>query len=90
MLCFGRPVAERPPVPRYAKHVVHTDRYRRLSDEELAEVSRDLQQLHAPHGLAPGIANYPQAIYQRKYTSEFMAEMNRSVPWWLERWEGRG
>lgn len=89
MLCFGRAAAERPPVPRYTKHMVHRDRYRRLSEEELAEVSSDLQRLYAPHGLVPGVVNYPQAIYRRKYTSEFMAEMNRSVAWWLRRWEGR-
>jgi FMN reductase (NADPH)/FMN reductase [NAD(P)H] len=89
MLCFGRPAAPRPPTPRYSKHVVHTDRYRRLSGTELAEVSAELQSVHAPHGLKPGFASYPQEIYQRKYASEFMAEMNRSARWWLERWEGR-
>lgn len=88
MLCFGRPLSSRAPVGRYEKHVVHTDRYHRLTDEELATVSSDLQRLHAPHGLAPGITNYAQDVYRRKYASDFMREMNRSVEWWLERWEG--
>ncbi|HSK46835.1 MAG TPA: hypothetical protein VLA05_02390, partial [Coriobacteriia bacterium] len=90
MLCFGRPAAERAPAPRYTKHVVHTNRYRRLSDDELTEASAELQQLHAPHGMKPGIANYPQSIYERKYASQFMEEMNRSVDWWLARWQGVG
>ncbi len=86
MLCFGRPVGEPRVVARYTDHLVHTDRYRRLDEVELKTAAEDLQRLHAPHGLKPGIANYPQAIYERKYMSEFMAEMNRSVAWWLDRW----
>lgn len=87
MLCFGRPLSSRAPAGRYEKHVVHTDRYRRLTDEELGEVSADLQRLHAPHGLAPGITDYAQHVYRRKYAVDFMVEMNRSVEWWMERWE---
>jgi FMN reductase (NADPH)/FMN reductase [NAD(P)H] len=88
MLCLGRPAAPRPVAPRYTKHVVHTNRYHRLDAAELAEVSADLQRMHAPHGLPPGARTYAQAIYERKYVSDFMIEMNRSVTWWLERWQG--
>ena len=86
MLCFGRPLSAQTPVAHYEKHVVHKDRYRRLTDDELAEVSGDLQRLHAPHGLAPGITNYAQSVYRRKFASDFMREMDRSVRWWIERW----
>ncbi|HET6352359.1 MAG TPA: nitroreductase family protein [Coriobacteriia bacterium] len=89
MLCFGRAASKRAPAPRYTKHVVHRDRYRQLSAEELAQTARELQETHAPHGLAPGVASYPVSIHDRKYASDFMAEMNRSVAWWLERWQGR-
>jgi len=88
MLVFGRPLAERPCAPRYTNHMVHTDRYRRLDADELAEVARELEEMHAPHGLKPAVSNYPQSIYERKIASDFMAEMNRSVAWWLERWQG--
>lgn len=86
MLCFGRPEFQRKPVGRQEKYVVMRDRYHRLSADELQEVSDTLERVHAPHGFAPGIANHPQAIYKRKFVSAFMAEMNRSVTWWIERW----
>ncbi len=87
MVCFGRAAATRAPVPRYEKHVVHENRYHRLSEAELDQVSDDLARLHAPHGLPSGVANYGQVVYKRKFTSAFMREMNRSVSWWLERWQ---
>ncbi len=87
MVCFGRATAQRPPTPRYTGHMVHTDRYRRLDAAGLAQVQVDLERTHAPHGLPPGVANYGQSIYQRKFVSAYQAEMNRSVAWWLERWQ---
>lgn len=90
MLCFGRPAVSRPRVPRHTAHMVHTNRYERMTEPQLAEVAAELQREYAPHGNKPGIDNYVQAIYQRKFDSEFMAEMNRSVDVWLERWQQRG
>lgn len=87
MLVFGRPAKRREPTPHYMKHVVHKDTYRRLTEAELAEVSSELGDMHAPHGLKPGIENLPQDVYRRKFASAFMAEMNRSVAWWLHRWQ---
>jgi len=87
MVCFGRAVASRPPTPHYTEHMVHTDRYRRLDADEIAQVSADLQRMHAPHGLAPGVANYGQWVYRRKFVADYQAEMNRSVAWWLDRWQ---
>jgi FMN reductase (NADPH)/FMN reductase [NAD(P)H] len=88
MVCFGRAAAHRPPTPRYTDHMVHTDRYRRLDRGELEKASADLERTHAPHGLPPGVANIGQSIYQRKFISDYQAEMNRSTAWWLERWQG--
>lgn len=87
MLCFGRPLAQRRRASRQTAHMVHTDRYRRLTEADLAEVSAELEREHAPHGNKPGFSNHVQAIYQRKYASEFMAEMNRSVELWMKRWQ---
>jgi FMN reductase (NADPH)/FMN reductase [NAD(P)H] len=86
MLCFGRPKTSRPPVPRQEKYVVMRDRYHRLSAEELQEVSDALEAQGAPHGLPVGVANYPQAIYKRKFACDFMAEMNRSAQVWIDWW----
>lgn len=89
MLCFGRAALERPRVPRHTAHMVHADRYERLTQSELCATLAELEAEYASHGNQPGIANYGQAIYQRKYASDYMAEMNRSVDVWLERWRGR-
>jgi len=86
MLCFGRPAKARPPVPHYEQHMVHENTYRRLTESELAEVSDELAVMHAPHGFKPGVANIGQDVYARKFTTDYMAEMNRSVDWWLKRW----
>jgi len=89
MLVFGRPMAMRAPTPHCTSHVVHTDRYHRLSDDELRAYSAEFEALYAPHGLKPGIVNYPQSVYERKFASPFMTEMNRSVDWWLRRWQAQ-
>jgi FMN reductase (NADPH)/FMN reductase [NAD(P)H] len=87
MLCLGHKFARQRPVARHTAHMVHTDRYHRLSTEELAEVSSSLAQTHAPHGLEPGVGSYAQAVYTRKFITDYMEEMNRSVQWWLDRWQ---
>jgi nitroreductase len=87
MLCFGRPSTTRAPVVRFSKHVVHENRYRRLTPDEIAEEVAAMGAEYAPHGLPPGFDNYGQVVYRRKFASDFMAEMNRSVAWWLERWQ---
>ena len=89
MLCFGRAKSQRAPAGRQEKYVVMRDRYHRLTSDELRDVSDALQREYAPHGLAPGVANYPQAIYKRKFASAFMAEMNRSAQWWIDRWSAK-
>ncbi len=86
MLCLGRPKTQRPPVPRQERYVVMRDRYRRLTADELDDVSAELQRQHAPSGLKPGLTSYAQDVYRRKFTAEFTAEMNRSAAWWIERW----
>jgi FMN reductase (NADPH)/FMN reductase [NAD(P)H] len=87
MLCLGRPSASHEPVPRYTRHLVHADRYQRLTPEELQQATEDLQRLHAPHGLPPDVHDYAEVVIRRKYVSDFAVEMNRSVAWWLERWQ---
>ena len=44
--------------------------------------------MHAPHGLPNDAGTYAEVVRRRKYDSEYMREMNRSVTWWLERWQG--
>ena len=87
MVCFGRPAKRRRPVPRYEKHVVYKDRYRRLNAEELRAASDELAQMHAPRGFRQGIENIGQDVYARKYAAGFTHELNRSAARWLERWQ---
>ncbi|MHB1341393.1 MAG: nitroreductase family protein [Coriobacteriia bacterium] len=86
MLVLGRPTSPRQPTPHCTSHVVHTDQYQRLTAAELQAYSDDLGEMYGAR-MRPGLTNYPQDVYQRKFASAFMAEMNRSVAWWLERWQ---
>jgi nitroreductase len=87
MLCFGRPKVTPRPTRRYENNVVHKNVYRRLTAAELAESSRELDELHRVRESRPGISGCVQDVYARKFTAGFAAEMNRSVAWWLERWD---
>jgi len=87
MLCFGYPASLQEPIEHYGERLVHENRYRRMSAHEAAETDAALARMFAPHGLAPGVETYAQHVYRRKFTQPFMVEMNRSVRWWIERWE---
>ncbi len=84
MLCLGRPKARPHRTEHYERLVVHKDVYRRQTPDELAETSADLDVLH---GVREGVRGCVQDVYARKFTADFSIEMNRSVGWWLERWQ---
>jgi FMN reductase (NADPH)/FMN reductase [NAD(P)H] len=86
MLCLGRPKTRPRRTERYERHVVHKDRYSRLTPEELAGTSADLDALHGVRESRDGVRGCVQDVYARKFTADFSVEMNRSVAWWLERW----
>ena len=86
MLCLGRPKTRSHRTERYEKHVVHKNSYRRLTASELADASRELDELHGARSPRPGVTGCVQDVYARKFTADFSVEMNRSVAWWLERW----
>ena len=87
MLCLGRPKVTPRRTGRYENHVVHKNVYRRLTAAELTEASRELDELHGVRESRPGISGCVQDVYARKFTAGYAAEMNRSVAWWLERWD---
>jgi FMN reductase (NADPH)/FMN reductase [NAD(P)H] len=86
MLCLGRPKTRPHRTEHYEGHVVHKDRYRRLTADELAATSADLDALHGVRETRDGVRGCVQDVYARKFTAGFAAEMNRSVAWWLDRW----
>jgi nitroreductase len=88
MLCFGRPRRRPHRTERYETHVVHRDRYHRLSDDELREACADLDAMYGAGRGGEGLGGLARDVYARKFTADFAAEMNRSVAWWIERWAG--
>jgi FMN reductase (NADPH)/FMN reductase [NAD(P)H] len=86
LLCLGRPKTRPHRTERYERHVVHRDAYRRLTPQELAEVSAELDALYGVREDPGGARGCVQDVYARKFTADFSVEMNRSVAWWLERW----
>ncbi len=53
------------------------------SDAQVAEMDA----MFRPHATEPGAR--VRDIYTRKHTSDFMAEMSRSMDLWLRNWVGK-
>ena len=64
------------------------ERYRMPAPEERAAQIAELDAKFTPHAVANGAPadERVRKLYHRKHTSDFMAEMNRSAAWWVERW----
>ncbi|HDQ13257.1 MAG TPA: nitroreductase [Sediminispirochaeta sp.] len=88
MLCLGYPTEQqqrRPPTERIAADkIIFTDRYRRLTPDEL----RHLYDHNIPRRprFVDGAKNIGQDTYLRKFSSPFMMEMRRSVKAMLAHW----
>jgi nitroreductase len=95
LLCIGYPKGEYPPAEPTphcrANAVWHIDRYRRLSKEELGRMYDPVIRRRFPGGELPGdVDSMGEYIYRRKYDSDFLREMERSLfaamrPW-MKRW----
>jgi nitroreductase len=73
---------ERMPLHRF----VFSEHYHHLDEEELSRLY-DYAAVPADR-LLPGTHNTLQHLHKRKYASDFMAEMRRSVATMLESWHG--
>lgn len=90
MLVFGYPTQqqkEREMTTRFAeKFIVFENQYRQLAPAEFDEMFAGSES-QMPKGAAmQGIDNFGQAVYQRKFSSDFSVEMSRSVRKWLQQW----
>ena len=89
MICFGYPTEQqknRPYTPRLSQElIVRKNSYRRLTQQE-ADGLYDANLPRTPHFLK-GAHNYGQHTYLRKFSSEFMEEMRRSVRAMLANWK---
>lgn len=80
------------PAPKNTPHPVlglhMPERYRMPAPEERAAQIAELDAKFTPHAVANGApaGERVRKLYHRKHTSDFMAEMNRSAAWWVERW----
>lgn len=62
------------------------ERYRRANAETRAAQIAEMDAMFRPHAEEPGAR--VRDIYQRKHTSDFMAEMDRSLALWYQNWTG--
>ena len=89
MLCFGYPAgAAKKLTTRFSKEaIVHTNRYRRPEGEELEKGFADLETNFRVGHDKSEYASAGQAVYFRKFVSDFSIELNRSVKEMLKNWE---
>lgn len=90
MLVFGYPTQQqkdREMTTRIdEKFVVFENQYRQLASTEFDEMFAE-RESQMPKGAAmEGIDNFGQAMYQRKFSSDFSIEMSRSAREWLKHW----
>ena len=90
MLVFGYPTqqqVDREKTTRFdEKFILFENHYHQLTPAEFDEMFRD-RESRMPKGKAmEGIANFGQAMYLRKFSSDFAVEMNRSAREWLMGW----
>jgi nitroreductase len=90
MLVFGYPTQQqkdREMTTRFdQKFILFENGYRQLAPAEFDEMFAE-RESQMPKGKAmEGIANFGQAMYRRKFGSDFSVEMSRSAREWLKGW----
>lgn len=87
MLVFGYATEKKAQLPKPKrvdmKHIVHTDAYRDMGEEELREMWEE-------RAGERGFDEYMRAFCKRKYNSDFSREMTRSVASYLSEYEKDG
>jgi nitroreductase len=91
MVCYGYPTAaqkNRPFSTRFdSRYIVFQDKYQKLPENELKQMFELRQKEVFGHRKdIKGAKNFGQHMYQKKYTADFSAEMNRSVNAILDVW----
>lgn len=74
--------------PHPVVNLVMEERYRQADSSTIDAQVAELDAKFTPHAVANGApaGERVRKLYHRKHTSDFMAEMNRSAAWWVERW----
>jgi FMN reductase (NADPH)/FMN reductase [NAD(P)H] len=93
MLVFGYPTAEqinRPYTRRFEEQfIVFENQYHRLSQAEQKKMFAKRESQMSKRQDKEGISNFGQAMYFRKFDSDFSREMSRSVRLILKEWMGQ-
>ncbi len=84
MLILGTPAKERPAIGHPVENLVMSERYHRATPEEMDAQVAEMDAMFRPHATEAG--ERVRDIYTRKHSSDFMAEMGRSMGEWLRRW----
>lgn len=84
MLALGAPAQRRPPRQHHVENLVMPERYRRASAATMDAQLAEMDAVSRPHAVERGA--WARDIYVRKHTSDFMAEMGRSMEAWLKNW----
>lgn len=92
MLIMGIPAQkhkeELTPRPEITSSIFMSDEYVEPTFESLEDQYKGHNEYDERHKLVPKgkLVNMADEVYNRKYTSTFMAEMNRSVDWYFRRY----
>ncbi len=86
MLILGTPAKKRLATPHPTVNLVMSERYRRADAATLDAQAAEMDAMFTPHATERGAR--VRDIYTRKHTSDFMAEMGRSMELWLKNWLG--
>ena len=86
MLILGAPAKERSATPHPVENLVMSERYRPADHATMDAQIAEMDAMFRPHATEAG--ERVRDIYTRKHTSDFMAEMGRSMGQWLKNWTG--
>lgn len=92
LVCFGRSAKNDPNwklAPRFPQEfIVHQNTYQPLTAEHVAEFEKPMvERYHSDGRYPPGMDNFAQHNFFRKYIADFSYEMSRSVRLMLENWK---
>ena len=83
---FGRAKKALQPTSHFCKNAVMQNSYQRLEGAKLEQHIQEITEWAPSSRMNETLATYPEAVFVRKHTSVFMADMNESVRWWIDRW----
>lgn len=87
MLILGVPKKRRSATPHPTVNLVMSEQYQRADAATMDRQISEMDAMFRPHAIEAGAR--VKDIYTRKHTSDFMAEMSRSMELWLRNWVGK-